>query len=441
VVARLINKKTRGALKEALFYVKEENMDIQKIPTDQLKAAKYNPRKNLKPGDAEYEKLRRSIEEFGYVEPVIWNRRTGNIVGGHQRFKILTDQGAEEIDCVVVDMDMQREKALNIALNKVSGEWDTPLLEDLLKDLSDSGFDVSLTGFEAADLSDLIGDDNAGIDDVKEDGFDADKAVTEIETPISQRGDIWLLGRHRLMCGDATCSEDVVKLMDGHQCDFVLTDPPYNVDYEGATKDKLKIQNDKMKNDTFLLFLTDAFTRMYEHSKMGAAIYVFHADSEGYNFRHAFKRAGYSLRQCLIWAKSSMVLGRQDYHWRHEPILYGWKDGAAHSWYSDRKQTTLVEFDKPHRNGSHPTMKPIGLVGYFIGNSSKVGDIVLDLFGGSGSTLIACEQTGRVCYISEIDEKYCDVIIKRYIENTGHNEDVFLLRSGEKIAWKNINRA
>jgi len=243
------------------------------------------------------------------------------------------------------------------------------------------------------------------------------------------------------MCGDATSSEDISKLMDGQQCDFVLTDPPYNCDYEGATKDKLKILNDKMPDDKFLMFLTDAFTRMYEHSKKGAAIYIFHSDSEGYNFRHALKLAGYTLRQCLIWAKNSMVMGRQDYQWKHEPVLYAWKDGAAHSWYSDRKQTTIVEFDKPHRNSIHPTMKPLGLVGYFIGNSSKVGDIVLDTFGGSGSTLIACEQTGRVCFTSELDGKYTDVIVKRYIENTGDNAGVFLLRGSEKIAWEKVKQA
>jgi len=250
-----------------------------------------------------------------------------------------------------------------------------------------------------------------------EDDFDVEANLPE--EPITKLGDVWMLGKHRLACGDSTSSGAFTKLMNGQQADLVLTDPPYNVDYEGATKDKLKIQNDKMQDEQFLQFLTDAFTRMYEHSKKGAAIYVFHADSEGYNFRTAFKQAGYSLRQCLIWVKNSLVMGRQDYQWQHEPILYGWKDGASHVWYADRKQTTLVEFDRPQKSAEHPTMKPVGLCGYFIANSSKEGDIVLDPFGGSGSTLIACEQTGRTCYIVELDEKYCDVIVKRYETFTG----------------------
>ena len=405
-------------------------MNIQNIAIDKIKHAKYNPRKDLKPGDAEYEKLKRSIEEFGYVEPVIWNKQTGNIVGGHQRFKVLVQLGMKEVDCVVVELDEQKEKALNIALNKVSGDWDVPSLTDLLKDLDTSGFDVSLTGFDLSELNELFGEP-----DTKEDDFDADKALNEIETPISRPGDVWLLGKHRLICGDSTASEAVTTLMNGHEADLVLTDPPYNVDYEGGTDKKLKIQNDKMKDTQFLQFLTDAFTRMYEHSKKGAAIYVFHADSEGYNFRNAFKLAGYQLRQCLVWVKSSLVMGKQDYQWQHEPILYGWKDGAGHAWYSDRKQTTLVKFDKPHRNGEHPTMKPVGLCGYFIANSSKEGDIVLDLFGGSGSTLIACEQTGRICYTSELDPKYCDVIVKRYHEQATGSETVYLLRGTDKIPY------
>lgn len=406
-------------------------MEIQKISVEQINPATYNPRKNLKPGDSEYEKLRRSIEEFGYVEPIIWNKQTGNIVGGHQRFKVLIQMGSKEVDCVVVDLDEQREKALNVALNKVSGEWDIPLLTDLLKDLDTSGFDVSLTGFELSELNDLFGEPDA-----KEDDFDADKALDDIKIPITGFGEVWQLGKHRLICGDATSSEQVSILMDGQQADLILTDPPYNVDYEGGTKDKLKIQNDKMQDDQFLKFLTDAFTRMYEHSKQGAPIYVFHADSEGYNFRSAFKSAGYLLRQCLVWAKNSLVMGRQDYQWQHEPILYGWKDGASHAWYGDRKQTTLIHFDKPLRNAEHPTMKPVGLCGYLIGNSSKEGDIVLDTFGGSGSTLIACEQMNRRCFTSELDPKYCDVIVKRFIEMTGSDSEVFLFRHDQRIPFK-----
>lgn len=408
-------------------------MDIQKVSTENIKHAKYNPRKDLKPGDAEYEKLKRSIEEFGYVEPIIWNKQTGNIVGGHQRYKVLVQSGAKEVECVVVDMNEEKEKALNIALNKVAGSWDVPLLTDLLHDLDASGFDVSLTGFDVSEINALFGEPDA-----KEDDFDVDKTLDEIETPITEPGDIWILGKHRLICGDSTSVEDMDNLLNNQEADLVLTDPPYNVNYEGGTKDKLKIQNDKMKADQFLEFLTEAFKRMYEHSKKGAAIYVFHADSEGYNVRTAFKFAGYGIRQCLIWAKNSMVLGRQDYQWKHEPILYGWKDGASHAWYGDRKQTTLINFDKPRRNGVHPTMKPIGLCGYFIANSSKEGDMVLDPFGGSGSTLIACEQMDRVCYISELDPKYCDVIVKRYIESVGSSDSAQLIRNNEKLSYAEL---
>jgi len=408
-------------------------MNIQKILISKLNPAKYNPRKDLKPGDAEYEKLKRSILEFGFVEPVIWNKATGNIVGGHQRYKVLKGLGYNDIECVVLDIDEQKEKALNIALNKVSGDWDKPLLTDLLKELDTVGFDVSLTGFDIAELNELFGEPYT-----KEDDFDAEAVASEIKTPITQPGDVWRLGKHRLICGDSTKTDDVAKLMNGIEADLVLTDPPYNVDYQGGTVEKLKIQNDKMSDEQFLQFLIDAFARMYEFSKKGAAIYVFHADSEGYNFRTAFKLAGYQLRQCLIWAKNAFVPGRQDYQWQHEPILYGWKDGASHSWYGGRNQATVVKFDKPSRNGEHPTMKPLALCGQLIMNSSKEGDIVLDTFGGSGSTLIASDQTGRTCYMAELDPKYCDVIVKRYIAQVETDKEVFLIRGENKTKYIDI---
>ncbi|MEI6131986.1 MAG: site-specific DNA-methyltransferase [Bacillota bacterium] len=409
-------------------------MEIQKLKLEQLNPAKYNPRKKLKPGDAEFEKLKKSIETFGFVELIVANRKTGfTVISGHQRLSVLKFLNWVEVECVIVDLDEEAEKALNVAMNKVGGDWDIPLLTDLLKGLDESGFDVSLTGFEASEISALFGEPNA-----KEDDFDEAAALNEIETPITKSGDIWILGKHRLLCGDSTSSDDISSLMDNKLADLVLTDPPYNVDYEGGTKEKLKIQNDKMKDEQFLQFLTDAFTRMYESSKTGAAIYVFHADSEGYNFRAAFKLAGYQLRQCLIWVKNSLVMGRQDYQWKHEPVLYGWKDGASHAWYADRKQTTLINFDKPLRNAEHPTMKPVGLCGYFIGNSSKEGDIVLDPFGGSGSTMIACEQTNRSCYTAELDPKYCDVIVKRYILQVGSSAQVFLQRNGIQTKYDEV---
>lgn len=405
-------------------------MNLQKIAIDKLKLAKYNPRKDLKPGDPEYEKLKRSILEFGYVEPIVWNSRTGNVVGGHQRLKILKEQGLKEVNCVVVDMDEQREKALNVALNKVRGDWDLPLLKDLLQELDKAMFDVSLTGFDAAEVDELLS--KVHDKEVKEDDFDAEKAIAEIKEPVSKYGDIWLLGRHRLMCGDATCLSDILTLMDGKKANMCITDPPYNVNYEGATQDKLKIINDKMASGKFYEFLLQAFKNIFEVLDDGCAVYVFHGDTEGLNFRRAFVDAGFHLSNVCVWVKNSMVMGRCDYHWQHEPILYGWKPTGSHKWYADRKQTTVWNYDRPSRNAEHPTMKPVGLVAYPIKNSSMSNCLVLDPFGGSGSTLIACEQTNRVCLTMELDPKYCDVIVKRYIENVGTDKGIFLLRDGEQ---------
>lgn len=388
-------------------------MIIQDINVNSIKPYKNNPRKN----DQAVAAVAESIRQFGFKVPLVIDKNN-EIVAGHTRLKAALQLGIQTVPCLIAD-DLTEEqiKAFRLADNKTAelADWDFSLLNLELEELSKLDLDFSLVDF---------GFDIGTAEEIKEDDFDAEKAIEEIETPITQKGDIWLLGKHRLLCGDATSSDDVTNLMNGQEADLVLTDPPYNVDYEGGTKDKLKIQNDKMQDNQFLHFLTDAFTRMYEHSKKGAAIYVFHADSEGYNFRSAFKQAGYSLRQCLVWAKNSLVLGRQDYQWQHEPILYGWKDGASHAWYGDRKQTTLIKFDKPQRSADHPTMKPIGLCGYLIGNSSKEGDIVLDSFGGSGSTLMACEQTGRICYTLELDPKYCDVTIRRWEEFTGKKAEL-----------------
>ncbi|HWQ89511.1 MAG TPA: DNA modification methylase [Desulfitobacteriaceae bacterium] len=388
-------------------------MIIKDININDIKPYRNNPRKN----DQAVAAVAESIKQFGFKVPLVIDKNS-KIVAGHTRLKAALQLGIQTVPCLIAD-DLAEEqiKAFRLADNKTAelADWDFSLLNIELEELSKLDLDFSMADFGFDINSDA---------EIEEDAFDADKAVEEIETPITQRSDVWLLGKHRLLCGDSTSSDDVTNLMNGQQADLVLTDPPYNVDYEGGTKDKLKIQNDKMQDGKFLQFLTDAFTRMYENSKKGAAIYVFHADSEGYNFRSAFKQAGYSLRQCLVWAKNSLVLGRQDYQWQHEPILYGWKDGASHVWYGDRKQTTLIRFDKPQRNADHPTMKPIGLCGYLIGNSSKEGDIVLDPFGGSGSTLMACEQTGRICYTSELDPKYCDVIIRRWEEFTGKKAEL-----------------
>lgn len=407
-------------------------MDIQKLSIEKLNPSAYNPRKDLKPGDAEYEKLRRSIEEFGYVEPIIWNKRTGNIVGGHQRYKVLVALGYTVVDCVVLDIDEQKEKALNVALNKISGEFDIPLLTDLLKDIGASGFDVSLTGFDAAEMDALFRDSIVG--GIKEDDFDEPLP----ETPISKQGDIWLLGRHRLICGDATKAETYKKLLDGQQANLVITDPPYNVDYKGTAG---KLKNDNMESNKFHAFLLVAYRCMYDSLVDGGGIYVFHADRETVNFRTAFTEAGFFCHQTCIWIKNTPVLGRCDYQYNHEPILVGWKPTAGHNWYADRKQRTTWNFDRPTKSKHHPTMKPVALCAYPIMNSSLTNNIVLDPFGGSGSTLIACEQTGRICYTIELDERYADVIVKRYIEQKGSDTDVFLMRDTQKTAYIDVKKS
>ncbi|MDS1028924.1 site-specific DNA-methyltransferase [Bacillota bacterium LX-D] len=406
-------------------------MLIEKIQTARLIPADYNPRKDLKPGDAEYEKLKRSLEEFGYVEPVIWNKTTSHVVGGHQRLKVLLDMGVTEVECVVVEMDAEKEKALNIALNKISGDWDKGKLALLIADLQGADFDVSLTGFDPVEIDDLFKDSLK--DGIKDDDFDVD---AELKKPaITKLGDVWLLGRHRLVCGDSTKAETFTNLMDGKLANLVVTDPPYNVNYEGTAG---KIKNDNMCDEAFYDFLLAAFTNTEAVMAQDASIYVFHADTEGLNFRKAFSDAGFLLSGCCIWKKPSLVLGRSPYQWQHEPVLFGWKKKGKHNWYADRKQTTIWEFDKPKKNADHPTMKPVALVAYPILNSSLTNCIVLDPFGGSGSTLIACEQSDRICFTIELDEKYCDVIVKRYIEQVGSANAVSVVRNGVTMKYADI---
>ena len=398
-------------------------MLIEKKQTKELLPADYNPRKDLKPGDPEYEKLKRSIEQFGYVEPVIWNKTTGHLVGGHQRLKVLIDMGISEVECVVVEMDEEKEKALNIALNKISGEWDRSKLALLIADLQGAEFDVSLTGFEPAEIDALFKETLK--DCVKEDDFDVD---AELEKPcFSKSGDVWTLGQHRLVCGDSTKAETFDLLMAGRKANLVITDPPYNVNYEGSAG---KIKNDNMADDAFYNFLLAAYVQMHAAMADDASIYVFHADTEGLNFRRAFADAGFYLSGCCIWKKPSLVLGRSPYQWQHEPVLFGLKKNGKHQWYTGRKETTIWEFDKPRKNSDHPTMKPVPLLAYPIMNSSMSNTVVLDPFGGSGSTLIACEQTDRICYTVELDEKFCDVIVKRYIEQAGSADGVAVQRDG-----------
>ena len=406
-------------------------MIIEKIKVEQLIPADYNPRKDLQPGDSEYEKIKRSLEEFGYVDPVIWNKTTGRVVGGHQRLKVLASMGRTEVECVVVELDEEKEKALNVALNKISGDWDKEKLAVLMTDLDAADFDVSLTGFDAAEIDDLFKETLR--DGVEDDDFDIDEELQN--PPITMQGDVWVLGRHRLVCGDSTKKETFDKLMEDKKANLVVTDPPYNVDYEGSAG---KIKNDNMANDTFYQFLLDAFKNTEDALAKDGSIYVFHADTEGLNFRRAFEEAGFYLSGTCIWKKQSLVLGRSPYQWKHEPILFGWKKKGRHRWYSDRKQSTIWEFDKPKRNADHPTMKPVPLIAYPIMNSSLTNSIVLDPFGGSGSTLIAAEQIDRICYMIELDEKYCDVIVRRYIEQVGTSKDVYVIRNNKKIAYSEL---
>lgn len=403
-------------------------MDIERRRLDSLVPSDYNPRKDLKPDDAEYEKLKRSITEFGYVEPVIVNDATGRVVGGHQRIKVLRELGLDEVECVIVSLSPEREKALNIALNRISGEWDRKKLALLIADLQATDLDVSVTGFDADELEDLFRDDVK--DGVHDDGFDPEG---ELSRPAMTRpGDVWTLGRHRLICGDSTLEETYDHLMAGALADLVVTDPPYNVDYKGKAG---RIRNDSMKDADFLAFLTDAFACMADAMKDGASIYVFHADTEGLAFRQAFRDADFHLSGCCIWKKDSLVLGRSPYQWIHEPVLFGWKEGSRHQWFGGRKETTVWEFPRPQKSPEHPTMKPVELVAYPIMNSSKAGNVVLDPFGGSGTTLVACQQTGRVCRMAELDVKYTDVIVERYIALVGGCADVSLERDGLRYPY------
>lgn len=406
-------------------------MQIEKKNVKDLLPADYNPRKDLKPGDPEYEKLKRSIEQFGYVEPVIWNEKTGRVVGGHQRLKVLTDMGITEVDVVVVSLSDEKEKALNIALNKISGSWDNEKLALVIADLQGTDFDVSLTGFDPEELDDLFRDDVKN--GVKEDDFDVDEELTK--PCFSKAGDLWLLGDHRLVCGDSTKAETFALLMNGKKANLVVTDPPYNVNYEGSAG---KIKNDSMAEEQFEQFLLDAYLQMEAAMADDASIYVFHSDSHGLAFRKAFDAAGFYLSGCCIWKKQSLVLGRSPYQWQHEPCLFGWKKKGKHQWYTGRKESTIWEFDKPKKNGDHPTMKPVALVSYPIMNSTMTGCLVLDPFGGSGTTLIACEQNGRLCYTVELDEKYCDVIVNRYKEQVGSAANITCQRDGLTYSYEEI---
>ena len=405
--------------------------ELKTLPVSVLKPAEYNPRKKLKKGDKEYKKIENSIREFGFADPLVVNSDM-TIIGGHQRLTVAIDLGYTEVPCAVVDVDKTREKALNIALNKITGAWDEEMLADLLKDLGDEDFNLEFTGFDAPEIEQLFS--NIYDKQVKEDEFDVD---SELKQPVfSKPGDIWHLGKHRVICGDSTKPETYALLMEDDKANLVLTDPPYNVDVEETAG---KIMNDNMSDGDFYNFLLAAYKCMHENLADDGSIYIWHADTEGLNFRKAFKDAGFYLSGCCIWKKNSLVLGRSPYQWIHEPCLFGWKKGGKHQWYSDRKQTTVWEYDKPKSSPDHPTMKPVTLMSYPIKNSTMTNGIVLDPFLGSGSTLIACMATDRVCRGIELDPKFVDVIAKRYVQaNQGKYDDVFVVRDGQKLMFDEV---
>ena len=379
-------------------------------------------------------KLRSSLREFGFVNPVIIDKAY-NVLAGHGRIEAAKEEGIAEVPCVYADhLTEAQKKAYILADNRMALDagWDEELLSVEMQELQELGFDLSMTGFDEKELTDLLGVDADG--EAKEDDFDLSAALEK--AAFVQRGDIWTVGRHKLMCGDATSAEDVSALMGDTKANLILTDPPYGVSFKSASG--LTIQNDSMKNEEFYTFLLASFQNMVTHLEKGGSAYVFHADTEGLNFRKAFIDAGFHLAGCCIWVKDSLVLGRSDYQWQHEPVLYGFMQNEKHHWYSDRKQTTIWHFDKPKRNANHPTSKPLDLLGYPIGNSTQENGVVMDTFGGSGSTLMACEQMNRICCMMELDEKYASVILRRYVEDTGDSEGVYVIRNGQQIPYSDL---
>lgn len=403
---------------------KMELVDIDKLIPYVNNARTHSPE--------QINKLRASLREFGFINPVIVDDKF-NIVAGHGRVMAAQAEGIKEIPCVYVDyLTEAQKKAYILADNRMAMDagWDEEMLRVELEALQDMAFDLSMTGFDDKELADLFKTE----EEVEDDDFDLDAALEK--AAFVKKGDIWTVGRHRLMCGDATSAEDVTKLMDGKKANIIVTDPPYGVSFKSS--DGLSIQNDSLKGDEFYQFLLQAFKNMADNLTKGGAAYVFHADTEGLNFRKAFIDAGFHLAGCCIWVKNSLVLGRSDYQWQHEPVLYGFLQNGNHPWYSDRKQTTIWNFDKPKRNKNHPTSKPLDLLGYPIQNSSQANGIVIDTFGGSGSTMMACEQTNRICCMMELDEKYASVILRRYVEDGGNPDDVYCIRDGKRINYADV---
>ena len=378
--------------------------------------------------------LRSSLREFGFVSPIIVDKDL-NIIAGHGRLLAAKAEGLAEVPCVFAEhLTAAQKRAYILADNRLalSAGWDEELLALEFGELKDLGFDLGITGFDAAEIEKLFAADAS---EVQDDDFDLTAALEQAAFVLP--GDVWTLGRHRLICGDATDADTVKKLMDGRKANLVLTDPPYNVGFESASG--LKIKNDSMKAEPFYNFLLAAFKNIAENLESGGSAYIFHADTEGENFRRAFREAGFHLSGTCIWAKDSFVMGRSPYQWQHEPILYGWLKTGAHKWYAGRSEATIWNFAKPKRNADHPTSKPLDLLAYPIKNSSQANGIVLDTFGGSGSTLIACEQADRICHMLEIDEKYASVILRRYAEFMQNgSEDITCERGGQVLRYADL---
>jgi DNA modification methylase len=385
---------------------------IELWPIDKLVAYANNPRKN----DAAVDRMAASIREFGFKIPVL-ARSNGEVVDGHLRLKAARKLGLTEVPILLCDEWTEAQvKAFRLMVNRsvAWAEWDEERLGVELLELRNLDFDLDLTGFEDEELVRLLAAQEAA------EGLTDEDAVPELtETPVTVPGELWILDKHRVLCGDATAREDVDRLMAGDKADLILIDPPYNVGYQGKTKDALTIQNDQMSDVSFHQFLLKAHTNLCTVSKDGAGIYVFHADTEGLNFRRSLVESGFKLAQCCVWVKQSLVMGRQDYHWQHEPVLYGWKPTGAHRWYSDRTQSTVWNFDRPSRSVEHPCMKPVALIEYAMRNSSRAGDIVVDVFAGAGSAVVACEKNGRYARLLELDPRYVDVICRRWMAFSG----------------------
>ena len=421
---------------------------IRRVHISELIPADYNPRKDLKAGDPAYEKLMLSIEQFGYVDPIIWNERTKHVVGGHQRLKILKERGAEHIDVAAIDCEPEREKALNITLNKVTGEWEMPKLVSLLKNIEDTGMQLELTGFTLKEVDKLYQQAAREKGNLSEDDFDVDEHTDAIEIPTTKHGDVWLIKGHRLMCGDSKEMEDVKKLMNGNKARFCFTDPPWNVKYgysphpSWKTGEDRTILNDDMSSEEFYEFLLSTFKSLENICEKGCPIYVAMSAQEWHNIHRALLECNFHWSSTIIWYKDSFVLSRKDYHTQYEPLWYGWLSGAARLCeLRDKQQSDVWEIKRPKKSKVHPTMKPLALVGKAINNSSRKGDIVVDLFAGSGSTLLACEQTERVNYSMELSPKYCDVIVDRFREFLQSDDDIYLLRGGGRYNFDEVPKS